>query len=150
MMMSFLSSLGTWNWVIAGVVLLVLEMIAPGAFMLWLGLAAIVVGLLSLVIDWSWQAQCAVFVVLSAAAFPLWRRLASKAKATTDQPFLNQRAQALVGRVFTLEKPIIDGAGTIAVDDTVWRARGPDLSAGSRVRVTGTEGGLLIVEPSAG
>lgn len=149
-MQTLFSAHGPWLWIIAGVVLLVLEVLSPGVFMLWLGLAALVVGVLSFLIDWSWQWQGVAFVVLAAAAFPIWRRISQRAPPPNDQPFLNQRGEALVGRVFTLEKPIVDGHGTIVVDDTIWRAKGPDLTTGSRVRVARTEGALLIVEAAPG
>jgi membrane protein implicated in regulation of membrane protease activity len=77
---------------------------------------------------------------------PLWRRLASQSAPNVDSLFLNRRSDALVGRVFTLEKPIMDGSGTVRVDDTVWRVRGPDCPAGSRVKVVRTDGGSLVVE----
>ena len=75
-MIAFFASHGIWDWFIAGGVLLVLEVLAHGVFMLWLGLAAILVGMLSLVIDWPWQAQFVAFAVFSLAAIPLWRRFA--------------------------------------------------------------------------
>jgi membrane protein implicated in regulation of membrane protease activity len=102
-MLSFLVSFGTWDWFVAGGVLLVLEVLAPGVFMLWLGLAALLVGAISLVVDWPWQAQFVAFAVLAIAAIPAWRRLSRGMR--TDQPFLNRRADAFVGRVFTLESP---------------------------------------------
>jgi inner membrane protein len=86
------------------------------------------------------------FAVFAAAAVPLWRRLAHHSAAgNTNSPFLNKGADALVGRVFTLEKPIIDGAGTVRIDDTVWRVAGPDAPAGSRVRIVQADGASLTV-----
>jgi membrane protein implicated in regulation of membrane protease activity len=145
-MLSFLVSFGTWDWFVAGGVLLVLEVLAPGVFMLWLGLAALLVGAISLVVDWPWQAQFVAFAVFAIAAIPAWRRLSRGMR--TDQPFLNRRADAFVGRVFTLEKPIVDGTGTIGIDDTVWRVSGPDTPAGSKVKVTRVDGAALHVEPA--
>ena len=55
---------------------------------------------------------------------------ARRVEAPADQPFLNRRAEGYVGRAFTLEKPIVDGIGTIRIDDTVWRVSGPDCPAG--------------------
>jgi membrane protein implicated in regulation of membrane protease activity len=48
--------------------------------------------------------------------------------------------------VFTLERPIVDGIGTVRIDDTVWRVTGPDCPAGSRVRVAHADGANLSVE----
>jgi inner membrane protein len=145
-MMDLIASLGTWSWLIAGLVLIGIELLAPGVFMLWLGLAALLVGLLSFVVHWSWQVQFLTFAVFALAAVPVWRRIGRPRSDATDQPFLNRRADALVGRVFTLERPIVDGSGTVRIGDTVWRVSGHDAPAGTRVKVTATDGGSLRVE----
>jgi hypothetical protein len=139
-------SLGAWNWFILAALLFLLEIIAPGSFMMWLGLSAIMVGTISTFIVWSWQAQLIAFAVFALAAIPAWRRFAHEVEKPVEQPFLNRRAEAFVGREFTLDKPIVGGSGTLCVDDTVWRVRGPDCPAGSRVKVAGTDGGKLTVE----
>jgi inner membrane protein len=140
------STLGTWNWLIFGIVLMALELMAPGVFLFWLGVAALLVGLLSFVTHPSWQVQILMFAVFAAAAVPLWRRVARSGTAVSkSNPFLNRRADALVGRVFTLEKPIIDGSGTVRIDDTIWRVAGPDTPAGSRVRIVQADGASLTV-----
>ena len=143
-----LSALGPWAWIIAGAVLAALELAVPGAFMMWLGIAAVLVGALSFVVDWSWQWQCIAFAVFAAASVPLWRRFALKVEPVSESPLLNRRTEALVGRVFTLEKPIVDGMGTVRIDDTIWRVRGPDRPAGSRVKITQADGANLAVEPA--
>ena len=141
-----IAALGPWAWIIAGAILLALELAVPGAFMMWLGLAAVLVGGLSFVIAWSWQAQCVAFAVLALLSVPLWRRFARQVDPQTEAPLLNRRTEALIGRVFTLDKPIVDGVGAIRIDDTVWRVTGPDCPAGSRVRVAHTDGANLTVE----
>src|SRR3954471_11922967 len=116
-MAEMLSTLGTWNWLIFGFILMALELLAPGVFMFWLGLAALLVGLLSFAINPSWQSQLLMFAIFAVAAVPLWRRVArSNSVASKSNPFLNKRTDALVGRVFTLEKPIIHGSGTVRID----------------------------------
>lgn len=144
-MVAFFISLGVWDWFIAGGVLLALEALAPGVFMFWLGLAAMLVGVVSKYMDLSWETQFILFAVFSVLMIPLWRRL-TFAGALTDQPFLNRRAEALVGRVFTLEKPIVDGAGTVRIDDSLWRITGADAPAGRRIKVVGVAGTALHVE----
>jgi inner membrane protein len=138
--------LGSWNWLIAGLVLMALELLVPGVFLLWLGLAALLVGVISLFADWVWQVQVIAFAAFSLAAVPLWRRLASQSASNPDSQFLNRRSDALVGRVFTLDKPITDGSGTVRIDDTVWRVRGPDSPAGSRIKIVRADGASLVVE----
>jgi membrane protein implicated in regulation of membrane protease activity len=145
-MMRTLLAYGPWTWLVIGVVLLAIELVAPGVFMLWLGLAAILVGVVSFAVDWTWQSQIIAFVVFSIAAVPLWRRLSRGQNSAPSEGFLNRRADAFVGRVFTLEKPIVDGAGTVRINDSIWRVSGPDAPAGSRVKVVSSDGGLLTVE----
>lgn len=144
-MSGIVASLGTWNWLIVGLVLVGLELLAPGVFLFWLGLAALIVGMLSFLIDWSWQTQVIVFALLAIAAVPLWRRFAQRKSEPSDNSFLNKRNDALIGRVFTLEKPIVDGYGTVRVGDTVWRVNGPDTAAGDRVKVVKADGAKLTV-----
>ena len=151
-MMEFLASLTMWHWLVAAAILFVLELLAPGTFMLWLGLSAMIVGVISLVLSgigrldlWPWQYQLIAFAVLSLAWLPLWRRVARRVEKPGDQPFLNRRADAFVGRVFTLEKPIVSGSGTVRIDDSVWRLSGADAPAGSRVKVVQADGASLTV-----
>jgi membrane protein implicated in regulation of membrane protease activity len=147
-MVELISALGPWSWIIAGAILLALELAVPGAFMMWLGIAAVLVGAISLAVVWSWQWQCVAFAVFAVASIPLWRRFARQVEPESQAPLLNRRAEALVGRIFTLDKPIVDGVGTVRVDDTIWRVNGPDHPAGSRVKVTRADGASLAVEPA--
>jgi membrane protein implicated in regulation of membrane protease activity len=145
-MIALIASLGAWNWIILGGILLAVEVMAPGTFILWLGLSAILVGIISFAIKWSWQAQGVAFAVLSIVSLVVWRRIGKRVKDDNDQPFLNRRAQAFVGRVFTLDKPIVGGVGTVHIGDTVWRVTGPDSPAGTRVKIARADGATLFVE----
>ena len=145
-MTEMFSTLGTWNWLVFGLLLMGLELMLPGVFLFWIGLAALLVGLLSFVINPSWQTQLLMFAVFAVAAVPAWRYFArSEGSRSQTNPFLNKRTEALVGREFTLERPIVDGTGTVRIDDTVWRVAGPDAPAGSRVRVVQADGASLTV-----
>jgi membrane protein implicated in regulation of membrane protease activity len=143
---SWIVAMGGWIWFVVAAVFLLLELMAPGVFMLWLGFAAILIGIISLATVMSWQAQLIVFAVLSIACIPAWRYFARKVGRPVDRPFLNRRADSYVGRVFTLDKPIVDGVGTIRIEDTVWRVSGPSMPAGSRVKVARADGAELVVE----
>jgi membrane protein implicated in regulation of membrane protease activity len=147
MLIEYLSTIGKWNWLILSAVFFVLELLAPGAFMMWLGLSALLVGLISVFADWPWQYQLIAFAVFALASIPLWRRFAHRVEGGGDQPFLNRRADAFVGREFTLEKPIVSGNGTVKIDDTIWRLAGPDCPGGSRVKVVRTDSATLVVVP---
>jgi hypothetical protein len=148
-LMTWVLSLGAWSWFVLAAVLLVLELLAPGSFMLWLGLSAILVGAISIAVVWSWQAQLIAFAAFALAAFPVWRRFARKSSQPAERPFLNRRTAGYVGRVFTLETPIVNGIGTVRIDDTVWRVSGPDTPAGSRVKVARVDGANMMVEVAA-
>jgi len=147
-MMEFLGSLTMWHWLIAAAIFFVIELIAPGAFMLWLGLSSLLVGVISYFVAWPWQYQLVSFAVFAVLSIPLWRRAARQVEKPTDQPFLNRRADAFVGRVFTLEKPIVGGSGTVRIDDSYWRLAGPDVPGGSKVKVVRADAATLVVEPA--
>ena len=151
MIISTLSELGPWNWMLLGAILLALEIIIPGVFLLWIGIAAIITGALSLQfwpLDlWMWQVQVVVFLILSLLSVVVGKRWSDRAAAkTTDEPLLNMRAAQLIGRTAVLAAPIQEGRGRIRLDDTVWRVTGPDLPAGSRVKVVSVHGTELHVE----
>ena len=146
MLIEYLTALGKWNWLILAAIFFVIELVAPGAFMLWLGLSALLVGIISLLVDWPWQYQLVAFAFFALASIPLWRRFAHRVEKEGDQPFLNRRADAFVGREFTLDKPIVSGSGTVKIDDTIWRLSGPDCPGGSRVRVVRADAATLVVE----
>ncbi len=149
MIAGLVTELGPWSWWIVGLVFLGLEILIPGVFLLWIGLAAIVVGALSFPLwgtaVWGWQLQLVIFAVL-AIAFALGGRRMSGSNLESDQPMLNRRIEGLVGRTATLEEPISEGKGRIRLDDTTWIVQGPDLPAGTRVRITTAQAGGLTVE----
>lgn len=145
--------LGPWNWMVLGIILLVLEIVLPGVFLVWIGIASLIVGVISIFAwesgFWTWQTQVLLFLVLSVASAFAGRRLAGPRKDDSDQPLLNRRGDQLIGRTATLAEPIRNGRGRIQLGDTLWRVSGPDLPAGTQVRVTAvaeTELGL-VVEP---
>ena len=142
-----LEQLDFWHWLIFAVGLLILEVFAPGAFFLWMGVAAAVVGaLLWLIPGMSWEIQFLVFAVLSIASIVLWRKRMTDNPTESDQPNLNRRGQQYVGRTFTLEEPIVNGNGKIHVDDSTWKVEGNDCPEGTQVTVTGVDGVILKVE----
>ncbi|MFZ1680219.1 MAG: NfeD family protein [Rhizobiaceae bacterium] len=146
-----IAELGPWAWMVLGFVLLTLEIIVPGIFLLWIGLAAIATGVLSLLLwgsaVWVWQVQWLVFLALALASAYAGKRIMSGRNEESDQPLLNLREAQLVGRTATLSEPIREGYGRIRIDDTMWRVRGPDAGSGSRVRVIAVENSELVVEP---
>lgn len=136
-----------WHWWILGVVFVTLEMLVPGTFMLWLGVAAGVIGLILVVApDMRIEYQLLLFAMLSIASIVAWRAYDRRRPMQSDQPTLNRRADQYLARVFKLEQAIVNGQGKAVVDDTVWLVVGPDLPAGTAVRCVGVEGTALRVE----
>lgn len=147
-MMQWLEEVVFWHWWIVAGVLLILELMLPSFFFLWLGIAAAATGFLLLVLpSMSLIWQLVVFAIASVIAVLAWRKVRESRPAESDQPNLNRRGRQYVGRVFTLERPIENGVGKVEVDDSTWRVKGPDLPAGTHVRVTDVDGVVFIVSP---
>ena len=150
MIIEWVTSLGPWSWMVFGAVLLAIEILAPGVYLLWLGIAAIITGALSFWLSdtsfWLWQTQIVAFLILSVASTLAGRRyFPATDSGGTDEPLLNLRSHQLVGRTALLEEPIHEGRGRIRIDDTLWRVNGPNLPAGTRVRVISASGNELTV-----
>lgn len=136
---------GVWSWVVGGLVLLALELVVPGGIFLWLGIAAVVTGILSALVAIAWPVQFLIFGVLAVASVVIWLRIRPHGEPT-DRPFLNRRAEKFVGQEVVLDEPIRDGFGRVALGDTTWRVQGPDLAAGQKVRIIDADGALLKVD----
>ena len=134
-------------WAVLALLLIAAETLAPGAFLLWMGLAsaAVFLGVL-LVPGIPVLAQAAAFVVLSFVAIQVYRKWFRKAARQSDQPLLNRRAAQAIGRVAVLEQAIDRGQGRIKLDDAFWVVEGPDLPAGTTVRVVAVDGMVLKVQ----
>ena len=146
-MNEFFQQIDFWHWWVLAVALVVLEVFSPAAFFLWLGFAAGIVGVFVLVVpDMSWEFQVALFAVFSVISTVIGRRYFYTRLQSSDHPRLNRRGEQDIGRVFTLDEPIVNGLGKIKVDDTTWKISGQDCDAGGQVRVTGVDGVVLKVE----
>lgn len=145
-------ALGAWNWWILALILMGLEILAPGTFFLWFGIAAFLIGTISLAVGpdtvfWVWQTQIIGFVVLSLAAAVFGRRFMTQyGLDASEDPDLNERGRQQIGRTAVLGEPILEGQGRVKLGDTVWRVTGPDLPAGARVRVVSAHSNALMVE----
>lgn len=133
-------------WWIAAFVLITAEIVLPGFFLLWIGLAAAGVGTLLLVVpEINLLSQVVIFVVLAfAACFGYWR-LARNSLRASPLPTLNRRAEQLIGQRYVLDSAIENGRGKAKVGDSLWLVEGPDLPAGTAVAVVAVEGSLLYV-----
>jgi membrane protein implicated in regulation of membrane protease activity len=134
-------------WAAVALLLFAAEAMAPGAFMLWLGLAAAVVFVAVWIVPGiPLLAQVAAFVVLSFVSIQVYRRWFRGREPQSDKPALNRRAAALVGRVVPLQAAIVNGRGRVQIADAYWDVSGPELPVGAPVRIVGADGMLLQVE----
>jgi len=135
-------------WACVSLLLMAAEMLAPGAFMVWLGFAAAGVFALLLVVPLTPVWQALAFVLLSVVSVTLYWRIFRKTAPKSDQPLLNRRAEQLVGQVYSLNTAIVDGRGRLKIGDAFWSVEGPDLPLGTSVRVVAVHGMSLRVKPA--
>ena len=136
-----------WVWLTLGLILAGLEMLVPGVYLIWLALAAIVTGVLTLTLDLSLPVQVVDFVFLSLIiAFSAKRFLRDRPIESSD-PLMNRRGARMVGETALVVQAIEHGSGRVKLGDSEWIARGPNIAVGERVRISGSEGAILLVEP---
>jgi len=137
-----------WVWLSLGVLLAAAEIVAPGFFLIWLGAAAIVTGVVAWIVPISVPLQLGIFAILSFIVLYTARRWLKANPIASADPHLNQRAGRLVGEVLTVTRAIEDGRGRAKVGDGEWPVHGPDAAEGTKVRVVSADGGVLVVEPA--
>lgn len=136
-----------WCWWILAVVFLVIELLAPMFFFLWMAVAATITGLIAWIVPAiSTEIQILVFSMLSIISIFVWRIYGKKLQIQSDQPLLNKRGAQYVGRVFSLHEPIVNGQGKIKVDDSIWKVTGEDCPINAQVKVTACLGTVFTVE----
>jgi inner membrane protein len=135
-----------WIWLILAAILSTAEILVPGFFLMWLGAAAAVTGVVSLLLPIGVPFQIGLFALLSVASVWAARRWFIRNPIVSSDPMLNDRGARLTGEVVTVVEAIKDGRGRVKVGDSVWNARGADADVGAQVRVTGADGAVLLVE----
>ena len=136
-----------WYWWVLALILLAVEILAPGFFFLWMAISGFVTGALVLLIPVaSMNIQVLVFSVLSVVNIIVWKFYSKKHPIESDHPLLNKRGVQYIGRVFNLHEPIKNGQGKIKVDDSIWKVHGEDCDINSRVKVIAIRGTVFEVE----
>ena len=137
-----------WHWGSLAILLVILEIFSPAAFFLWLGIAATVTSVITLIIpEMHWAIQLVIFSVFSLVSVWLGRTWFKRNPIETDQPYLNQSNQEFVGRVYVVVQPIQNGSGgRIKVGDSSWKATGENAEVGDKVRVISVDATVLTVE----
>lgn len=138
-----------WIWLAVGLILASAEIAIPGAFLIWLAGAALVTGLLTWVLPIGLPTQIVIFAVLAIVAVFSGRRYLRDNPITAADPMMNHRGARLVGETAIVIQAIEGGTGRIHLGDSEWLVRGPDTPPGARVRIIGSDGTVLLVEPAA-
>lgn len=153
-MNDLVAEVGPYGWWIAGLALLVLEVVVPGVYLLFFGIAALIVGTNAVILSqhgwFGWEEQVVAFVIVSVAVLYLGRRWYGTRDAPASAIPLNRRADRLIGQSAILSEAIVGGRGRIKVEDSWWTVEGPELPAGSRVRIEGAKGTILTVSSLKG
>ncbi len=135
-----------WVWLGIGVVLAVAEMAIPGVFLIWLAAAAIITGLLSWVLPLALPLQIGLFAVLAIVSVFAGKRYLAVNPVVSADPMMNDRGARLVGEVATVTQAINYGSGRVQHGDSEWQVKGPDAEPGTKMRISGHEGTVLLVE----
>lgn len=138
-----------YAWLAIGLVLAAAEMAVPGVFLIWMAGAALIVGALAWLTPIDLPLQIVIFAVLAILAVFIGRRYLRDNPIHEADPMLNRRADRLIGQTVVVTQPIDGGTGKVRLGDSEWLARGPDCAPGSRVRIAGHDGVVLLVEPIA-
>jgi membrane protein implicated in regulation of membrane protease activity len=135
-------------WLAAALVLAIMELAAPGFFLIFVAAGAAVTGFIVLAApDLYPIAQALLFALFSGVAVAIGRRWYHRDRSTAGSHHLNERTTKLIGKTVEVSEPIVAGEGRVKVGDGAWTAKGPDMPAGARVRITGATGSVLLVEP---
>ena len=136
-----------WYWWVLALIFLVVEILAPGFFFLWMAVSGFITGaMVWLIPSTSMNVQIFVFSILSVITITAWRFYGKKHPTETDQPLLNKRGAQYIGRVFNLYEAIENGQGKIKVDDSIWKVHGEDCDINTRVKVVASRGAVFDVE----
>lgn len=135
-----------WIWAIGGLLLLIAEVVAPGFFLVFLGVAAIATGLFTLLFDLSLAPQLILFVIYTALAVMIGKRWYAEPDHADQSIQLNNPSERMVGKSVVVVDPVDEHGGRVRVGDGEWNARGGPAAAGTRVRIIAVEGNCLLVE----
>lgn len=135
-----------WAWLALGLVLAAAEMAVPGLFLIWLAGAALITGLLTWVVPIGMPLQVVIFAVLAIVGVFSGKRYLSGNPIVGADPLMNDRGARLVGETVVVTHAISGGDGRVKQGDSEWLAKGPDAEPGTRMRVAGHDGVVLLVE----
>lgn len=136
-----------WHWLILGFALLIAEIVVPGIFLLWWGIAAIMIaGVMALIPSLSLTVLGISYAILALLlSIAWWKYQHGKDQRDKKKFVLNQRDHAMIGCKGTVEEIAPNGIGRGHFGDTTWRVQGERLLAGDTIEVIGVKGITLLV-----
>jgi inner membrane protein len=136
-----------WLWLAIGLLLAIAEIAIPGVFLIWMAGAALVTGVIAWIDpELGLPMLTVIFSVLAIAAVYLGRRYLLAHPVISADPLMNDRGARLIGETVVVTSAIEGGGGKVKQGDSEWLAKGPDAEPGTRMRVSGHEGTVLLVE----
>jgi len=140
-------TLTCWYWFALAAILLVIELLIGGGFLFWVGIAALFDGIIVWAFHLPWPYQMLVFCLLAVVVSVSWWKYLQRNPLQTDKPMLNRRSEQYIGRIFTLQQPIVNGRGSVKVDDSSWIVNcTEDYPAGTKIKIIGVDGTILQAE----
>ena len=147
-MIEFLYSMEAWHWGVIAAVFLMLEIAVSGIYMLWMGIAAAVVAVISYIFPdllWYWEGM--IWCVVSIASVYFWRSYRKANPKETEDSLLNKRGDSCVGKVVTIDTELKGGRTRVKLGDTTWSAKSDDaLNVGDDAKVISVDGSTLVLE----
>ncbi|MEO7787494.1 MAG: NfeD family protein [Sphingomicrobium sp.] len=136
-----------WWWAIGGILLLIAEVVAPGFFLIFVGVAALATGAFTLLLGLGVEAQLVLFALYTTVAVLAGQRFYARPRGG-HSPKLNDRPAQLAGRRVAVTQAIDADGGRVRVGDSEWNARGGPAAVGEMVVIRRVEGSCLIVDPA--
>jgi membrane protein implicated in regulation of membrane protease activity len=136
-----------YAWLAIGLVLAAAEMAMPGVFLIWMAGAALIVGFVAWLVPLGVPLQVVLFALLAIVAVFGGKRYLKANPIEPADPMMNHRGDRVMGETVTVTQAIEDGSGRVKLGDSEWIAKGADAQPGTRMRVAGHDGVVLMVEP---
>ncbi|GLX63636.1 membrane protein [Proteus vulgaris] len=145
-MIEWISAQPALFWLCLGGLLLITEMLGTAGYLLWSGMAALCVSLITWILPISWPIQGILFAILTVISAVLWHLWLKRRKLSKEAENLNQKTHQLIGVHAVLLSDTENGFSRVKLADGSWRVYSDTpLLAGDKVTVTAIDGITLQV-----
>lgn len=147
-MIELISAQPAWFWLCLGGLLLIGELLGTGGYLLWSGIAAVAVAIITFVLPFlGWEWQGILFAILTILSAVLWRKwLSLRKNSQADE--VNQKSHQLIATKVRLISDTDEGFSRARLADGSWRTYSEQpLKAGTEVIITSVDGITLHVKP---